>query len=120
MNRHLSLGLPLDYHLPALLLIEQGAYWPYLFADASQQPIEALSPYRELAERVGGFVDYRRLKQPDGVDLCGFDDVLVIGAGGIERLAQLDPERLRLVATSDIAALFRVAARGCGVPVAGN
>lgn len=120
MNRHLSLGLPLYYHLPALLLIEHHAFWPYLFADPSQQPIETLPPYRKLAERVGGFLDYRRLEQPDGVDLCGFDNVLVVGAGGAKGLAQLDPERLRLVAASDIAALFRVGARACGVPVAGN
>ena len=93
---------------------------PYLFADPSQQPIETLPRYRELAEQVGGFVDYRRLEQTDGVDLCGFDDVLVVGAGGAKDLARLGAERLHLVATSDIAALFRVGTRACGVPVAGN
>jgi hypothetical protein len=120
MNRRLSLGLPLYYHLPALLLIEHHAFWPYLFADPSQQPIETLPRYRELAEQVGGFVDYRRLEQTDGVDLCGFDDVLVVGAGGAKDLARLGAERLHLVAASDIAALFRVGTRACGVPVAGN
>lgn len=120
MNRHLSLGLPLYYHLPALLLIEHHAFWPYLFADHSQQPIETLAPYRELTERVGGFVDYRRLEQADGIDLCGFDEVLVVGAGGAKSLAQLGAERLQMLAASDIAALFRVEVRACGVPVAGN
>lgn len=120
MSRHLSLGLPLYYHLPALLLIEQHAFWPYLFAEPSQQPIETLPPYRQLAERVEGFVDYRRFEQVHGVDLCGFDDVLVVGAGGAKNVAKLDPERLRLVADSDFAALFGVEAKACGVPVARN
>jgi hypothetical protein len=120
MNRHLSLGLPLYYHLPALLLIEHRAFWPYLFDDPSQQPIEALPPYRDLAERVSGFVDYRRLAEADGVNLCGFDGVLVIGAGGAKDLARFASENLQMVAATDIAALFRVGPTACGVPVAGR
>lgn len=118
MNRHLSVGLPLYYHLPALLLIEHSAFWPYLFDDPSQQPIEALPPYRELTERVGGFVDYRGLAMADGVDLCGFDNVLVVGAGGVKGLARLNVEKLRMVAASDFSALFRIGQAACGVPVA--
>jgi hypothetical protein len=120
MSRHLSLGLPLYDHLPALLLIERHAFWPYLFADPSQQPIETLPPYRDLAERVGGFVDYRRLEQAGGVDLCGFDHVLVVGAGGADNLGQLDPERLHMVVATDFSALFTVGHAACGVPVAGR
>jgi hypothetical protein len=120
INRHLSIGLPLYYHLPALLLIERSAFWPYLFDDPSQQPIEALPPYLELADRVGGFIDYRRLAVADGVDLCGFDDVLVVGAGGVKDLAQLNTERLHMTAASNFSALFRIGQAACGVPVAGR
>ena len=38
LSRRLSLGLRLDHHLPALLLIERRAYWPFLFDNPSQQP----------------------------------------------------------------------------------
>jgi len=120
MNRRLSLGLPLYYHLPALLLIEHHAFWPYLFDDPSQQPIEALPPYQELTERVGGFIDYRRLAVAGGVDLCGFDDVLVVGAGGAKDLARLDAERLHMAAASGFSALLRVGQAACGVPMAGR
>lgn len=120
MNRRLSLGLPLYDHLPALLMIEKRAFWPYLFDNPSQQPIEALSPYRGLTDRVGGFVDYRRLAMDDSVDLCGFDYVLVVGAGDAKALAQLNPERLHMLAASNFSALFRIGQAECGVPVAGR
>lgn len=118
MSRILSLGLPLDYHLPALLLIEHRAFWPYLFDDPSQQPIETLPPYRELTQRTGGFVSHRALTEPGAVDLCGYDDMLLLGAGGVRDLAQLDSERLELVTQSELAALFRIREAACGMPVA--
>lgn len=120
MSRILSLGLPLDYHLPALLLIEHRAFWPYLFDEPSQQPIETLSPYRELARQADGFVNYRALKEPNTVNLCGYDNMLLLGAGGVRNLAQLDAERLELAAQSDLAALFRITNAVCGTPVAGR
>ena len=83
MSQRLSVGLPTYEHLPALLLIEHRAFWPYLFDDPSQQPIEVLTPYRELQERMGGFVNYRELTK---IDLCGYDDLLLIGP-----LASSDP-----------------------------
>ena len=119
MSRILSLGLPLDYHLPALLLIEHSAFWPYLFDDPSQQPVETLPPYRELAQQAGGFVSYRALTEPHPIDLCGYDDVLLLGAGGVRNLDRLDSERLELVSQSDVAALFRIRDT-CGTPVAGR
>jgi hypothetical protein len=118
MSRMLSLGLPLDYHLPALLLIEHCAFWPYLFDNPSQQPIETLPPYRELARQAGGFVSYRALMEPGAVDLCGYDDVLLLGAGGVRHLDRLESGWLKLVTQSDVAALFQVGSAACGTPVA--
>jgi len=38
-----------DYHLPALLLIEREAFWPMLFANPAQQPIQLRPEYARLA-----------------------------------------------------------------------
>ena len=73
LSRRLSVGLRLDSHLPALLLIERRAYWPFLFDNPSQQPVETLPPYRELAERAGSIADHRELAEPGRIDLCGYD-----------------------------------------------
>ena len=48
-SRRLSNTLRTDYHLPALLLIEHGAYWPVLFANPGQQPIRLRPAYAKLA-----------------------------------------------------------------------
>jgi len=45
----ISDGTLIDTHLPALLLIEHDAYWPYLFDNTSQQPITTRQPYRAAA-----------------------------------------------------------------------
>ena len=98
-------GHPADRHLPALLLIERRAYWPFQFDNPSQQPMTTLPPYRELAERADLMPGYRTLAAPD---LCGFDELLLLEAGGEPGLAQFATDRLRLLANSDIAALFRI------------
>ena len=38
-SRLISNGLRTEYHMPALLIIERGAFWPLLFANPAQQPI---------------------------------------------------------------------------------
>jgi hypothetical protein len=115
LDRQLSFGFDLDTHLPALLLIERRAYWPYLFDNPSQQPIETRQPYRALAERAPSIANYRKLAVRGQVDLCGYGYVLLLNAGGAPNLA-LAPKRLALVASSDIAALFRVRRGACGSP----
>jgi hypothetical protein len=60
-SRRISYGIRVDYHLPALLLIEHRAYWPFLFDNPSQQPVVTLPPYRELAGRAGSIADYGAL-----------------------------------------------------------
>ena len=66
LSRQLSKGIRLDHHLPALLLIERRAFWPFLFDNPSQQPVTTLPPYRELAERadsIAGLSRTRRARQ---------------------------------------------------------
>lgn len=113
LSRRLSLGLPLDGHLAALLLIERRAYWPFMFDDPSQQPIETLPPYRALADRSDASVGARDLEVLDKVDLCGFSDLLLLHAGAVADAARLDPGRLALVSQTDIAALYRVRKDAC-------
>ena len=113
LSRQLSLGIRLDRHLPALLLIERRAYWPFLFDNPSQQPMATLPPYRELAERADLMPGYRALAVPGRIDLCGYDELLLLEAGGEPDLAHFAADRLRLLASSDIAALFRIRPSAC-------
>ena len=108
IGRRLSTGTPLDEHLPALLLIEHRAYWPFLFDNASQQPVETLSPYRELAQRAGAIADHRALAEPGTIDLCGYTYLLLLDSSGEPDLAHFAPDRLVLVRSAGYAALFRV------------
>ena len=112
-NRRLSNGMPLDDHLPALLLIERRAFWPFLFDNPSQQPIETLPPYRDLAMRAGAVADARDLGRAGRIDLCGYDYVLLLGVGDPQELARLAPDRLQLLDRADFAALLRVRPARC-------
>ena len=113
LSRRLSVGLRLDGHLPALLLIEHRAYWPFMFDNPTQQPVETLSPYRELAESVGSIADHRELAEPGRIDLCGYTHVLLLEASGEPGLADFASDRLALIARTDYAALFRVKSSVC-------
>lgn len=115
LSRRLSSGYPLDHHLPALLLIERRAYWPFLFDNPSQQPVETLAPYARLAEQADTFVGHHALATPGKVDLCGFNYVLLLDAGGEPDLADFAADRLALVTSSNIAALFRVRLGACAL-----
>jgi hypothetical protein len=118
LSRRLSLDIPLDNHLPALLLIEHRAYWPFLFDNPSQQPVTTRQPYRELADRTDPITGHRALVEPSKIDLCGYDDVLLLDAGGEPDLAHFAMDRLELLERSDIAALFRVRESVCSPPKA--
>jgi hypothetical protein len=113
LSRMLSNGIRLDYHLPALLLIEHRAFWPFLFDNPSQQPIETLQPYRELADRAGSVADSAELAVPRSAMLCGFDYLLLLEAGARPDLQDFGAGRLLLLARSDVAALFRIRHSGC-------
>ena len=112
-GRRLSNGIRTDFHLPALLLIERRAYWPFLFDNPSQQPVETLPPFRELAARAGSIADHGALGVPGKVDLCGYDYLLLIDAGGEPDLPHFAADRLALLARSDLAALFQIRPSGC-------
>jgi hypothetical protein len=113
LSRQLSFGIGLELHMAALLLIERRAYWPLLFDYPAQQPVETLSPYLELAEHAGAVTSYRQLVTPAKVDLCGFDQVLLMDAGGEPDLANFAADRLSLVVRTDLAALFRIKPLAC-------
>jgi hypothetical protein len=103
-GRVLSNGLRTDTHVPALLVIERHAWWPFLFDNPSQQPIETREPYRSLAERVGGMPDWA---QVPAMDLSGFDHLLLLNADTLPDLRA--DGRLILMQRTGYAALFRVA-----------
>lgn len=48
-----------DWHIPALVMLDRRAFWPYLFASSGQQPIVWRPPFAELAR------DTPRPVQPD-------------------------------------------------------
>jgi hypothetical protein len=98
----LSNGVTLSANLGALALIEHRAWWPFEFDSASQQPIRTREPYETLAVRAEALPDRTRLL---GMDLCGFDDVLLTNA---EAVPSLPPERFRRLAGSGFAVLYAV------------
>lgn len=113
LARRLSNGIRVDYHLAALLLIERRAFWPFLFDNPSQQPVETLQPYRALEERARSRAGHGSLAVPGKVNLCGFDYVLLLEAGGEPDLSHFAADRLLLLAQSDMAALFRIRRSAC-------
>jgi hypothetical protein len=113
LSRRLSNGIRADLHLPALLLIERRAYWPFLFDNPSQQPVETLSPYRELADRAGSLPNHGVLAARGTVDLCSYAYLLLLEADAEPDLAHFAADRLLLVAQSNFAALFRVRRSAC-------
>ena len=116
-RQYLSDGSRLDGHTAALLLIERHAFWPFLFANPEQQPVELLSPFREIATRTAGIPDVRLLSAlvPEPVDVerfplegqwsCCYDYVLLMEAGS--RPDFRHPE-LKALYRSDYASMFRV------------
>ena len=108
LARRLSDGMRTNAHLPALLMIERHAFWPFLFDDPTQQPVQLLPAYRQLAEQVRGLPDHRVLLKPGAIDLRGYDWLLLLDAGGEPDLAHFAADRLQLEAQTGAAALFRV------------
>jgi hypothetical protein len=116
-SRRLSSGIRLDYHIAALVLIEHKAFWPYLFADPSQQPIALTPLYQALAEQEADLPAHEKLAacvpgdgplSPGNIGFRGYDYVLMLEAGGEPDAAHFAEKRLKLVASSDMAALYRI------------
>jgi hypothetical protein len=104
--RRLSDGSVIDSHLPALLVIEHRAWWPYLFDNASQQPIETREPFRTMGDRVDSSPDPIALLAKDAPEMRLFTHVLVRGPEpGPEEIATAG---LRLLSSDGEAALFAI------------
>ena len=119
--RRLSDGTQTDWHTAALLVIERHAFWPFLFAKASQQPIDVAPAYHALAMQTHllsdrAFIATCRAAPEDlralDAALCGYDEVLLLHAGALAHPQRCGAGRLVLRAQSDMAALFAVKADG--------
>jgi len=100
--RRLASGEAADAHLPALLLIERRSWWPFLFDNASQQPVTAQAPLRDLTARIE-----RQRRTARICDLDGIGFVLSVGRP-LPASAGLP-----LLAESDIATLYRADGGRC-------
>jgi hypothetical protein len=110
--RRLSDNTPVDGHLPALLVIEHHAWWPFLFDDPSQQPIESREPYRTAGDLIDRSRDPLALLAARPPELSAIDKVLVLGA----EPTSIDTNGLKLLADNDSAALFAVVRGGATRP----
>ncbi|MCW5698041.1 MAG: hypothetical protein KIS96_15075 [Bauldia sp.] len=101
-----------DLHLPALLLIERRAFWPFLFADPRQQPVTIRESYAAIAAPLAEPQPLRTLAA-DLATLPGylrdwperFDYLLVLGAPPDDAPIAA---ALQLVRGSPIASLFAI------------
>jgi hypothetical protein len=100
---HLSDGTVTDTHLPALLLIEHRAWWPYLFDNASQQPIKTREPFRALATLIDSTQDPIALLARNAPEMRPITNVLILGPAPAPT-----PDTLRLVTDNAEASLFVV------------
>jgi hypothetical protein len=101
----------LDYHLPALLLIERRAFWPILFANPAQQPIRLRPVYERLAREAHDIPPHATLMaDPDhGIATLGsFDFVLMLEAGADPNPDGFLPKCVAPLVRTDFAALYRV------------
>ena len=117
----LSMGYSLSYHLPAILLIENHAFWPNLFADPAQQPVVRRQPYEDLAQQYWGMPRYAALHADKSLFAglaCKADYLLMMQAGAEPDLPTFGAGTLELVASNELAALFRVIATACPVRTA--
>src|SRR5581483_10261595 len=85
--RRLSNGQREDVHMPGLVMVDRHAFWPFLFDNPSQQPIEKTPKYRDLGNRANPLPEHLALAGRDPATLCGFDYVLLLDAGGEPDLA---------------------------------
>jgi hypothetical protein len=101
---YLSDGTQVDQHLPALLVIEHRAWWPKLFDDPTQQPIESPAPVQIASDMIDGSRDPLALLAGDPPELRMVTHVLIQGPDP----ALVDQSGLRLLRQSRWNALFAV------------
>ncbi len=118
-GRQLPNVFPLDFHLPALLMIEHQAFWPCLFTAPGKQPLVVRAPYDRISVPEGQAPEWHSLVVGYSVRPTtyapyltnwqrNFDYVLLLDAGGAGDLSHYLPDRLTLLASADVAALFRI------------
>jgi hypothetical protein len=119
-SRVIARFMTVHSHLGALVTLERRAFMPLLFAVRSQQPLSVKSPYDRLAAAASAPPDYRllarerwsedELEQAPYLPLWqdNFDYVLVLLADAAPDLPTFLPDRLELVNSTGMAALFRV------------
>jgi hypothetical protein len=112
-------GTRLDGHVAALLVIERRAFWPFLFANAAQQPLELREPYLGIGQLTVSIPNLRQLTALTPNDArggpfpiagqwsCCYDYVLLVPAGAHPGFAN---PALEPIGRSDFADLFRVRA----------
>ena len=118
-------GTMVDWHLPAVVMIDRHAFWPYMFADPGQQPVRWLGAYATLARDTPGLVRPRMLSgvpQPDAAEFplwqtwqSRYDYVLFIDIGGPAPGA-MGAGWLELRAHRGMATLFRIRAQPVRAP----
>ncbi len=101
-------------HLPALVIVERGAFWPLVFAAPGKQPIRVRPPFDEMAQHDGHLPLTHELRaEPDATDLPAhvvdwpqrYDYVLRLN----HRPGTVPPDpHLVLTVESGFAALYRV------------
>ena len=106
----------LDRHLGALVAIERHGFWPLMFADPTQQPVEVKPPYRALSQPLGepvllsalGAETYTERMLFDSRYLpgwrSGFDYVLLILPNSEQPL----PPGVVPVVSTDFANMYRI------------
>jgi hypothetical protein len=110
-GREIPLLFQTDLHEAALLLSEHKAFWPSMFASASQQPIVVLPPYADLSTPIVGPPPNPLAASmfPIAPDWRSrFDYVLLLDAGGEPDLTAWAGDRMDLISATDAAALFRI------------
>ena len=110
-SRMISNILRTENHLPALLLIERGAFWPGLFTNPTQQPIRLRRAYERLAREVYDIPSHAALvAAPDShaAAFRDFDFLLMLEAGADPDPAGFVPHCLSMITRTDFAALYRV------------
>jgi hypothetical protein len=107
----MSVDRRLDFHIPAMILIERRAFWPGLFADPAQQPVIRRQPYDDLAQYFWTMPTHEQLVADPSLFAefaCRAGYILLTQAGADPHLAQFGAGTLDLVTANDTAALFRV------------
>jgi hypothetical protein len=120
-GRLLSDGNVMDWHLPAVIMLDRRAFWPYLFASPGQQPVRWLGASLDLAHDTPHPVhpDMLSVVAPSAAERAAFpagetwasryDYVLLMQSGGVPiDPAGLEPGRLEVVRSGGAAALLRV------------